>query len=199
MSKDPHSVEEVVSDLEDIAEEQDEVSFGDLLDKFGSRSFGPFFIILPLIEITPIGAIPGVPTALATLIALIALQLLFGRDHIWMPGFVENRKLSSEKLTKGLVKLEKPAEVIDKPARGRLEWLTKGNGQKLAALCIIILCASVPFLEVLPFASMLPMLAIALFGLAIIVRDGLLMLLGVAATAGAAVWAFSTLFMGSGG
>ena len=52
--------------------------------------------------------------------------------------------------------------------------------QKVAAVMILLLCLTVPPLEFLPFASSAPMLAIAAFGLALTVRDGLLMLIATA-------------------
>ena len=45
---------------------------------------------------------------------------------------------------------------------------------------VVALCCTVPPLELIPFASSAPMLAIAAFGLAILVRDGLLMLVALA-------------------
>ena len=73
-TKDPHSIGEVVDGLDEIADDADEsVCFGDVLDKFGSRSFAPVMMVLALIEITPIGAIPGVPTLLALCIILVSL------------------------------------------------------------------------------------------------------------------------------
>jgi hypothetical protein len=42
-----------------------------------------------------------------------------------------------------------------------------------------LLAALVPFFEMVPFAGMAPMSAIAAFGLAILVRDGALMLAAI--------------------
>ena len=52
-----------------------------------------------------------------------------------------------------------------------------------AAAVVVALCCTVPPLELIPFASSAPMLAIAAFGLAILVRDGLLMLVALALSA----------------
>lgn len=54
-----------------------------------------------------------------------------------------------------------------------------------AGLCIL-LALTVPPLELLPFATTAPMAAIAAFGLALLVRDGLLMVIATL-LAGAAV------------
>jgi hypothetical protein len=91
MTHEPHSMSEVVEGLEELADGKRKVCLGDALDAFGKASFGPVLIVLPLIELSPVGGIPGLPTALAVLIALIALQLLLGRDHLWIPALVERR------------------------------------------------------------------------------------------------------------
>jgi hypothetical protein len=67
MTHEPHSMSEVVEGLEELADGKRKVCLGDALDAFGKASFGP------------------------VLIALIALQLLLGRDHLWIPALVERR------------------------------------------------------------------------------------------------------------
>ena len=194
--KDPEGVEDVIGELDELASENDEVCIADVLDDFGARSFGPVIMIFALIEITPIGAIPGVPTALASIIALIALQMLFGKEHIWMPQFVQKRSVESKKLHKAVGKLRGVAHWLDEHSKDRLSALTKGLWLKVAALAIVILCVTVPPLEVLPFASSGPMLAIAAIGLALIVRDGLVMLfallLAVAALGGGTYYYYTS-------
>ena len=104
-SKEPESVEEVIGELDELASKSDAVRIRDVLDDFGGRSFGPFLLLPALLEITPIGGIPGVPSFLAAIIALIAMQMLIGKDHVWLPGFVERRAIESKKLHKAVTKL----------------------------------------------------------------------------------------------
>ena len=202
MGHEPGNVEEAIEGLEHLAEEKDEVTLGDVLDEFGKRSFGPLLMIFALMELTPLGAIPGFPTVLATLCALIAVQLLWGRDHIWVPGFVEKRAVASDKLMKSAQKLEGFAEKLDHWFMGRLQQFIKPPWPRIAAVAILLLCLTVPPLEFVPFASSAPMLAITAFGLALTVRDGLLMLiaLGLSGVAlGVGTWLYYTSDSGSGG
>ncbi|ALE15505.1 Exopolysaccharide synthesis, ExoD [Altererythrobacter epoxidivorans] len=203
MSHQPESVEETVEAIEDLADKQSEVCISDVVDEFGRRSFGPFLMIFALIEITPVGGIPGVPTFLALVCALIALQMLAGRDHIWIPDWIENRSVGADKLRKSAEKLEGIAHWLDKRFHGRLKRFTGRGWQKVAAAVVILLCCAVPPLELLPFASSGPMLAIAAFGLAIMVRDGGLMLGALAISAlvagGSAYYYFTADASGGGG
>lgn len=185
-------MEEVVEGLEELAGRGDSVSIGDALDQFGHRSFGPFMLIPAVLELTPIGGVPGVPTFLAVFIAFVALQLAVGRDHIWMPDFVQNRSVSAEKLHKIDMRLEKIAVKLDRWFVRRLQLLTGPFAARLAAGLVILLCCSVPPLEVIPFASSAPMLAIAAIGLALTVRDGLLMV-AAAALSGTTIYLLTQL------
>ncbi len=183
MTQEPHSATETVEALEDLAENNDRVCIGDVLDEFGKRSFGPFLFVPALIEVTPLGGIPGIPTLLALIIALVAVQLLLGRDHVWLPQLLQRRSVGADQLMKSAQKLEGVAAFLDRWFKGRLKRFTGPQTQKLAAAVVILLCCTVPPLELLPFASSAPMLAIAAFGLAILVRDGLLMLVALALSA----------------
>lgn len=185
---DGESIDAVVSELEELAETHPRVCIADILDDFGHRSYGPFLVILPLIDLSPLGAIPGVPSLLALMIAIVAVQLLLHRDHIWMPGFIQDRTIRGRKLARALEKVEGVAHFLDSCCAGRLTWLAHGLPVRIAALCIVLLCLTVPPLELLPFASSVPMLAIAAFGVALTVRDGLLMI--VAATITLAAFGF---------
>lgn len=197
MAHEPHSLTDVVEGIEDLTEGKRKVCLGDALDQFGSRSFGPILVILPLLESSPLGAIPGFPTALSVLIALIAAQIALGREHLWIPAFIEKRPISARKLGRAAEKVEGVAAWIDKWFKGRLKWLTGATATRIAAFLIIGLCVLVPPLEFVPFAASAPMIAIAMFGLALMVRDGLLMLVASAATVGVLVTA--VLVLGGGG
>lgn len=176
MDREPASVEDVLDELDGLADGGDEVCVRDVLDDFGRRSFGPFMMLPALIEISPIGGIPGIPTALALFIALVAGQLVLGRDHIWMPDFLQCRSIESDKVHKAVDKLRGLGHWLDEHSQDRLEKLTTGIWLKFAGAVVIVLCCTVPPLELVPFASTLPMLAIIMIGLGLTVRDGALLL-----------------------
>lgn len=193
MADEPQSVGDVLDKLRDLADEGD-VQIGHMTEAFGSRSHGPFLLVPALIEMSPIGGIPVVPTVLAALIALFAVQIILGREHLWLPGFVAKRTLKADKVRNASEKLRGVARFMDRHFHGRLPALTRGLFPRVAGVIIVLLCMTVPPLELLPFASTAPMLAIAAFGLAMMVRDGLLMLAafllsGLAVSVGLGLWA----------
>lgn len=181
------SLEQVIDGIIDLGKDQDRVHVSDMQDSLGQRSFGPFLFVPAIIEISPIGGIPGVPTMLALIVALFAIQMLFGSEHFWIPGFLSKRSVSGEKLDKGLNKIRPVIRWLDKISRTRLNWaVSQGFLRVLAVLCVL-LATSVPPLELLPFASTAPFSAIALFGLGITTQDGLMIVLGLIITVGAFV------------
>ena len=182
-----HGACDILDRLRDLAQDEDDVPIGDVIEAMGARSFGPFIMLPALIELSPLGAIPGIPTFLALTIALTAAQMLLGRDHLWLPGFIENRSASSQRVLKATDKLRPIAEWMDRWFHGRMTRFASGPFPRIAAGCVIALTLTVPPLEFIPFASSAPMLAIAAFGLALIVRDGLLMLIAGGLTVAAIV------------
>ena len=56
-------------------------------------------------------------------------------------------------------------------------WVARDPTLRVMAGIVILLCCTVPPLELLPFASSIPMGAVALIGLGLMARDGLVMLI----------------------
>ncbi|MWV28688.1 exopolysaccharide biosynthesis protein [Aurantiacibacter rhizosphaerae] len=185
MATTPHSVGDILDCLDELAQENDAVSVGQVSRAFGSRTFGPAIMVPALLELTPVGAIPGVPTFLAVVIALVAVQKMAGRQSLWIPGILADRRVSAKKLDKATNKLRGLGRFMDRHFHRRLKVMTRAPFAQIAAGIVVLLCATVPFLEVLPFASSVPMLTIAGIGLAVLARDGVLMLVAISVSAAA--------------
>ena len=186
-------VNDILDDLNALADDESDVSLGDVIDKIGPRGSGALLLMPGLMGITPVGAIPGVPTVLGLFTIVIAVQILFGRDRLWLPGVLRNRAVEDDKLAEAVGKLRGPADWIDRHFGNRLAALTSAPARIGAALACIALGAILPPLEVVPFAALIPFAAITLLGLALTLRDGLLMAVAFAASGGAlyAAWALA--------
>jgi len=183
----------LLRDIKALARDSEQLSIHNIRQTVGERSFGPFLTIPAIIEMSPIGGIPGLPSVIAIVISFFAIQILFGRKHLWLPDWLEKRKISGPKLKRGVEKIEPASRWIDKLVRPRLAWATKPPFlQGLAALSIA-LCATVPPLELIPFASTLPMAAVALIGLSLAGRDGMLACLALLLATGTGYAVFRTL------
>lgn len=178
----PLSVGAILDELDEVARASTRVSVGDVVERMGDRGFGPFLLIPALIEVSPIGGIPAVPTILASLIVLVAVQIVIGRDHLWLPGFVERRSVRAGRFEKAIEKIRPLAGWLDRWFHGRLSLLVTRPFVRGAAIIAIFACLTVPLLELVPFASTIPMAVVIVLGLAITVKDGLLMAIAFAGT-----------------
>ena len=185
------SLLEEVGDAADAADRQ--VTVGDLLDRIGTRSFGALLLLPALIAFTPLGGIPGLPTAMAAVVIVIAGQLVIGLDHFWLPDVILRRSVKPQKLRRSADVLRRPAGWADKLIRRRLTRLTREPFVHLAAFLCILLALTVPPLEIVPFAGSLSWAAIGIFGLALIARDGLLSLIALGFSLGAGWVVYRTL------
>ena len=168
---------EIAETLNDLAQEQDSVSIGRVIEKLGHRGYAPFLIVPAALEISPVGGLPGVPTLLAFIVLLVAAQMLLGRNHLWLPELLRKRSLGSSKLSGALDKLNPAINRVDNWfSQERLSVLTESPVTNIAAFACILLALTVPPLEFIPFASTAPMAAIAMIGIALLVHDGWLML-----------------------
>lgn len=181
--------------LERIERHHPRVSVDDVLDATGRRSFGPMLLVAGLITLAPlIGDIPGMPTLMALLVLLTAGQLLAGRQHFWLPGWLLKRNISRKTFDKALPYLKKPARWVDKLLRVRLPWLTGYWGSRLTALVGIAIALAMPPMEFIPFTANGAGLALALLGLGLVARDGLVLLIGFTLTVGTFVAVGMSLF-----
>lgn len=167
-------------------------SVGEMVNTFGSHGFGPLILIPALILILPTGAIPGMPVICGLLIILITAQIIAGHEHPWIPRWLRRITLKKKTMTKGLDLLEPVAKTIDRHTGPRLLWLISASSKRIAAALCLLLAISVMLIGFIPYAMLLPSLAIAFFGLGFSVNDGLLIAIGflitAAAVAGGVYW-----------
>ena len=176
----------------------EKITFGDVLDLFGDRSFGPVIAFLGLLVVLPpLGAVPGLPALIGLIIIMFSLQILFGAKHIWVPKFVQKRSIGKDKLKAANCRAKPWLKRIDKLISERLEFLTGRIAVVVAALMVTLLALLMIPLELVPFAVAAPGAAIVLFGLAFVARDGVLMLLGYVASIAATVITIITVPWGS--
>ena len=96
--------------LSELANEKQCISFDDILEKIGRRSFGPILLLLGIMMSVPvIGGIPGMPIIISLLLLIVSLQLLLKKSHFWFPSWLLKKSIRQEKLRKAISHMEKPA------------------------------------------------------------------------------------------
>lgn len=161
----------------DEAAGRDRLSFGEILDAVGRRSFGPILLMAGLVTLAPIiGDIPGVPTIMGVLVLLTAGQMLCGRRSFWLPETLLNRNASGETVRRAVTWLRRPARWLDRIIRPRLFLFVRGPAVHGVALVCIAIALAMPPMELVPFSANGAGLALTAFGMALIGGDGLLVL-----------------------
>jgi hypothetical protein len=161
--------------LEIADQVKDRVSIGELNSRLGDRAFGGLLICLAIPNLAPLP--PGSSTLLAAPLIFAALQLAIGRGSIWLPKTLGERSISRQALGHFVsfsVPLIKRAEQLIRP-----RYSAFLNDRVIGAICLVL--AIVLFLPI-PFGNLLPALAICVFGLSLLHRDGLAALIGLAIT-----------------
>lgn len=177
MTKDSKPLEDAF-DHAIAASDGEKVTVRALLDEFDDRSFGPIFTILGLLcVIPPIGAIPLLPSVIGFVMLLFSVQMVVGRNHVWLPGFVESFSISESKVRKASDVSRPALEFVDAQIAERLRWATAGPARYAAAVLVTLLALLLIPLELVPFAVAAPGIAITAVGVALTARDGLLMLI----------------------
>ena len=186
--------------LADIIERlpPDALSLGELLEVFSDEGLLLLTILLTLVFLIPV-SIPGVSTVFGAAILLVGVSRLINRP-LWLPQRVKHKALPAARLrpglTAGLVWVRR-MEKISRPHRLRL--FIDGPGQGVINNLAFILAALLlmaPF-GFVPFSNTLPALALLLYAIGFIQRDGGAILLGHLANIGTIVY-FSVLIGGGG-
>ena len=176
----PKNLSQMLEKLEENTTHKHAVSVQNMLEAIGRRSFGPILLLAGLIPASPLSGIPGLPSTAGIMAFIVIIQLLIGREYFWLPQWLLNREIARPQFDKVICWLKVPARWLDRFIYPRWGALTHGPAvYGVAILCACIAMMMFP-LEFIPFANTISGTALALFGLALTVHDGLLVVIGAA-------------------
>jgi hypothetical protein len=164
------------------------VSLGDLRDALGDRGFGVLLFIFAVPNLIPVN-IPLLSAVLGAPLVLLAAQLTYGRHKPWFPHWLTRQSVSRENFETVVARTLPYLERAERWLRPRLTALTSWTGERLIGLGLLLL--TVVLALPIPFGNWLPAFAICIVGLAIVEKDGLAVLIGLA------VGAFSLVVAGA--
>jgi len=167
--------------------DSERVTIAEILDALDARAFGLATLLFAIPSVIPMP--PGVPTVVGIALLIVSLQMVIGRQELWLPRFLSKRSFSRKALVSGFEKIKPQLEFIEKFARPRLLILT-GKVATVLIGAVILIMAIVLILPLPPGGNFPPALACAILGMALVERDGIIVLIGLLATAAATVAAF---------
>lgn len=178
--EEPQDLGTLLELLERAGEKDQPVSIACMLEATGQRSFGALLLVPGLLVFSPLSGIPGLPSVFAVMVTLIAAQLLIGRRHFWLPQWLLRRTASRSRYDRALAFLKRPSRLIDRLLRRRLTFLTEGIAVRFNALLWLLIAATMPPLELIPFGNTTAGAALSILGLGMMARDGVLVLVAAA-------------------
>ncbi len=164
------------------------VTLGEIIHRLGHRAFGAMFFVFAAPNWLPLP--PGTSTFLGFPLVLMTPQMIFGVRGPWLPNFIDERPLKRRQLADAFQKLIPWLQRVEKVSRPRLTFLFGPVGDRVIAFVCFLL--SLILILPIPLGNMAPAAAIAVFGLAMIQRDGVLALAAYAISA----LSFGLLFIG---
>ncbi|MBI3708624.1 MAG: exopolysaccharide biosynthesis protein [Proteobacteria bacterium] len=181
---DRESIATVLARLSD-GPADDRVSFGNVVDRLGTRAYGLLLLLLAAPNLTPGPSMPGFSTIFGVPLCLIAAQMALGRANLWLP-----RRLSAYSVTRArlagflrrMVPLLTRFELILRP---RWAWLSGPHMERWVGLACLLL--GVLLALPIPVFSLVPAFAIVITALGILTGDGVAIALGFVAGIGTVV------------
>jgi hypothetical protein len=153
------------------------LSLDQAIDVLGDRAFGLAMLMLSLPMAVPISAIPGISTVFGVPLILIAAQLMLGRPRPWLPTWLGAKSFVRADLARILDKALPWLERGERLVKPRLELLVSAAGERFIGLACVLMATLMALPIVL--GNQPPAIAIALFSLALIEKDGLFVILGI--------------------
>ncbi|EJN03978.1 putative ABC-type transport system, permease component [Phyllobacterium sp. YR531] len=170
---DPRPLSQVFKDLSLSAKAP--VSFTELEEAFTDRSFAAlltFFAILNLLPLPPgTGIVTGIP------LVLVSVQMVMGRESVWLPSFLRSKSISPERFKQVSDKVVPWLQWLERFIKPRNWPFGRKQGDRWLGAFTTILGMSVVL--PMPLSNWLPALATAIVGIALCERDGRLLFAGL--------------------
>jgi hypothetical protein len=170
----------VSDELERWLESEGEKTLGSLVELFEKKSFAIVFVLLLGVPALPLPT-GGATHVFEIIAALAALQLIAGRDTIWLPQRWRGLELAGtrqQRFIGGLMKLIRRLERISRP---RLRFLFEHRLTNIVFGLLVLGGTTGAFLAP-PFTGLdtLPALGVVLISLGVLLEDILVVIAGVA-------------------
>ena len=169
----------VSTELERWLQSDGEKTLGSLVELFEEKSFAILFVLLLGVPALPLPT--GGATHVFEIIAiLLALQLIAGRDRIWLPERWCRLELAGERQRRFIAGLMKLIRRLERLSRPRLTFLFEHRLSNIVFGVLVIAGSAGAFLAP-PFTGLdtLPALGVVLLSLGVLLEDFLIVVLGI--------------------
>lgn len=148
---------------------------GRLRDRLAERGIAAFLFMVGAFNLLPLPLGTGVVSGIPALI--LAWQMMLKRQVVWLPRRVLQWPVTEEHLETLRRRILPRLFWLEKFVRPRYWPLAPGRDESLIGIACVVLAAAL--IVPVPLGNWLPALSITLLSLALLQRDGLLLLLGL--------------------
>ncbi|MEZ0171513.1 exopolysaccharide biosynthesis protein [Microvirga sp. TS319] len=154
----------------------DRLTVRDIMAVLQDRAFALLIVLLGLPNCLPMP--PPIPLVCGLLLALVAIQIVFGRDAPWLPGTLMNRSLARADVERAVGRAMPAFRRLERFSRPRMTFLDTPLAMRVMGVIILVLALGLLFAP--PFVGQIPLgLAVCLVGLGLVERDGLVIIGGL--------------------
>jgi hypothetical protein len=176
--------EKVSDSIERWLEGDSDKTLGSLIELFEEKSFAILFVLLLGVPALPLPT-GGATHVFEVIAVLLALQLIAGRDEIWLPKRWRKLELAGKRQQKfigGLMRMIRRLERFSKP---RLRFLFEHRLTNIV-FGLLVIGGSVGAFLAPPFTGLdtLPSLGVVLLSLGVLLEDVIVVAVGIAVGAG---------------
>ncbi len=159
---------------------EQEKTLGSLIDTFGGKSFAVLFVLLLGVPALPLPT-GGATHVFEVIAALLALELIVGRDQVWLPDRWRKLELSGARQHRFIAMLMRLIRRLERISRPRLAFLFRRRFSN-AAFGLLVIGGTAGAFFAPPFTGLdtLPSLGVVLLSLGVLLEDVLVVGTGVA-------------------
>lgn len=179
---------------EQLASRTDRVSIGELLDGLGRASLGLGLMVPSLLAMIPLPGPFGV--LFGTMIGAIAVQVMMGETRLRLPRFLAVRTVPPAAVGTALRRFAVPLQWAERLSTPRRLLPLTGRVARVVLAAPLLIMAMTLALPI-PLGNGLPAIAVIVFALGFMERDGLAILAALGLCVVALVWTVALILFGA--
>jgi len=171
MRQSPQDIAPVSEQLQGWLKADGDKNLGSLIDLFEEKSFAILFVLLLGVPALPLPT--GGATHVFEIIAvLVALELIAGRDQIWLPQRWRKLELAGDRQQRFITALMKGIRRLERLSQPRLRFLFDHRASNIV-FGLLVVGGSVGAFVAPPFTGLdtLPALGVVLLSLGVLLED----------------------------
>lgn len=182
----PQGLTEMLLALTGGTDAPEQLTLAEIVSRLDNQARGVLMILFALPNCLP--GIPGTSAITGLPLVFLTLQMALNRPP-WLPNFIAKRSISRQRLADVLARAAPWLRRVERLIHPRLTFLTSDVAERLVGVLGMVL--SVTIMLPIPLGNMLPALALIVFSLGFIGRDGAWILGGLLMSGLAAVLLFA--------